>query len=181
MNTEDITTFVKAIADADRLRIIGFLIQKPARLSKISEGTGLHPSDTRHHLDRLIQAGMVQQVDGLYKWDDKALEHLARHQLEGEHRTYMPKTDLENDRRRVLAAYLKPDGTIKTVPLQPAKRQVILEYLLEAFTTGANYSEKDVNLILARFHPDAASLRRYLIDAGLLERERDGSRYWRPK
>ena len=79
--------------------------------------------------------------------------------------------DLEKNASRVLAAHLNPDGTIKTIPLQSAKLQIILEYLLNAFTVGANYTEKEVNLILAHFHPDTAGLRRYLIDAGMLEPE----------
>jgi hypothetical protein len=89
--------------------------------------------------------------------------------------------DLDKDRRRVLAGYLNPDGTIKQIPYQPAKLQIILDYLLNAFTVGANYTEKEVNLILAHFNPDTSGLRRDLVDAGMLERKRDGSRYWRPK
>jgi hypothetical protein len=181
MNIEDITAFVKAIADADRLRIVGLLTQKPAYLSEITRKTGFHPSETHHHLEMLKQGGVVQQAAGLYKLNDKALENLARTQLMGQRRSYTPRTDLENDRRRVLVTHLNPDGSIKTIPLQPAKRLVILGHLLEAFTIGTKYTEKEVNLILARFHPDTASLRRYLIDDGLLERERDGSNYWRPE
>ncbi len=88
---------------------------------------------------------------------------------------------MEKNAGRVLAAHLNPDGTIKTIPLQPAKLQVILDYLINAFTVGANYTEKEVNMILAHFHPDTCRPARDLIDAGMLERERDGSRYWRPK
>ena len=47
--------------------------------------------------------------------------------------------------------------------------------------TEQSYTEKEVNLILARFHEDTSGLRRNLVDAGLLARERDGSRYWRPE
>ena len=34
-----------------------------------------------------------------------------------------------------------------------------------------------VNLILAQVHPDTAALRRYLVDEGILDRER--GEYWR--
>jgi len=113
--------------------------------------------------------------------DDKALEKLARKQFQGERCAYTPEPDLAINRRRVLAAHLNPEGTIKIIPLQGAKLHVILDYLINAFTVGTNYTEKQVNMILAHFHPDTSALRRYLIDAGMLERERDGSRYWRPK
>jgi hypothetical protein len=181
MDKNEMLDFVKALADADRLRIIGLLTQRSARLTEIVEILGFHPADTQHHLYKLLQSGVVRLTEGIYELDDKALEKLARQQFQGERRAYTPKPDLENNRRRVLAAHLNPDGTIKTIPLQPIKRQVILDYLINAFTVGINYSEKEVNMILAHFHPDTSALRRYLIDNGMLERERDGSRYWRPK
>jgi hypothetical protein len=181
MDEREIIDFVKAVAEADRLRIVGLLTQKPARLSEISDVLGFHPSDTRRHLDQLMQSGVVRMSDDLYQLDTKALEKLSRRQFEGERASYTPEPELEKNRRRVLATHLNPDGTIKIIPLQPAKLHVILDYLINAFTIGANYTEKEVNLILAHFHPDTSGLRRDLIHSGMLERERDGSRYWRPK
>ena len=179
MNETGTLNFVKALADADRLRIIGLLAQKSASLTEISQDLGFHPSDTHHHLDQLLQSGMVRQTEGVYALDSAALEKLSRPHLEGKRDVYIPGADLEKDKRRVLAAYLKPDGTIRQIPQQPAKRQVILDYMVNAFSVGAQYSEKEVNLILAHFHPDTAALRRLLVDAGMLSRQRDGSRYWR--
>ena len=181
MNKQEMLDFVKAIADVDRLRIIGLLAQKPARFSEIVNGMGFHPADAQRHLDQLIQNGIIQLADGVYDLNAAALEKLARTQLQAERPALVLEPELENDRRRILAAHLKPDGTIKTIPVQSSKLQVVLDYLINAFTLGANYSEKEVNVILAHFHPDTAALRRYLIDAGMLERERNGSRYWRTK
>ena len=79
----------------------------------------------------------------------------------------------------MLASCLEPDGTIKKLPPQPGKLKVILDYLVQTFTPGINYTEKEVNTIIRRFHVDVSGLRRDLVDAGLLARERDGSRYWR--
>jgi hypothetical protein len=39
------------------------------------------------------------------------------------------------------------------------------------------YDEKEVNGILALWYPDYASLRRYLVDEGYLDRA--GGQYWR--
>jgi hypothetical protein len=36
---------------------------------------------------------------------------------------------------------------------------------------GREYPENEVNQALALFHPDVASLRRYMVDAGLVTRE----------
>jgi len=181
MDENEMRIFVKAIADADRLRIVGFLTQKSARLSEIIAAIGLHPADLRRHLDLLVQSGVLRLVDGLYELDVEALEKLTPRQFKGGRPAYAPDPDLGKDKSRVLAAHLNPDGTINMVPLQSTKLHVILEYLVNAFTVGIDYSEKEVNLILAHFHRDTSGLRRDLIDAGLLERERDGSRYWRPE
>jgi hypothetical protein len=181
MDKQEMLDFVKAIADADRLRIIGLLAQKPARFSEIVIGMGFHPADAQRHLNQLIQNGIVKLADGIYDLNAAALEKLARTQLQSERRVFPPEPGSGNDRIRILAALLNQDGTIKTIPVQPSKLRIILDYLINAFTAGANYSEQEVNVILAHFHPDTAALRRYLIDAGMLERERNGSRYWRPK
>ena len=45
------------------------------------------------------------------------------------------------------------------------------------FDIGVRYPEKRVNEVLKRFHADSASLRRHLVDEGLLSRER--GMYWR--
>jgi hypothetical protein len=179
MNVNEMLPFTKALADADRLRIVGLLTQKPAYLSEISQTLDLHPAHTGHHLNLLRQAGVVQLVEGVYQLEAERLEKLARRQFEGRRPTYPVEPDLEEKRRRILAAHLNLDGTIKQIPAQPARRQVLLEHVINAFSPGENYNEKEVNLILAHFHPDTAALRRYLVDAGMLGRESNGSRYWR--
>ena len=80
----------------------------------------------------------------------------------------------------MLAAYLNSDGSIKQLPHEPTKLRVILDYILEAFTPGVIYTEKEINMIIRRFHIDTAGLRRDMIDRGMLQRKSDGSQYWRP-
>ena len=112
--------------------------------------------------------------------DDNALESLSRTQFAGKRATYLPAPDLDPKTRKVLAAHLNADGTIRQLPFQSSKLRMILNYLVSAFTPGVDYTEKEVNTILRRFHEDTAGLRRDLVEAGLLARESDGSRYWRP-
>jgi hypothetical protein len=54
---------------------------------------------------------------------------------------------------------------------------IVLERIALEFEPGVRYDEKEVNAIVGRFFNDYASLRRYLIDAGLLAREH--GEYWR--
>ncbi len=62
---------------------------------------------------------------------------------------------------------------------QPGKFRIVLEYILAAFEPGVVYTEKEVNSVLRRFNEDVSGLRRDLIDAKMMSRERDGSKYWR--
>jgi hypothetical protein len=41
----------------------------------------------------------------------------------------------------------------------------------------ANYPEKQLNEIIAKYHPDTAALRRHMIEYGRLERDEE-SIYW---
>ena len=80
------------------------------------------------------------------------------------------------DAQRALHAYLR-DGRLIAMPRGGPRRQAVLEHLAQLFEPGRRYPEVDVNLILRQVWPDTAALRRYLVDAGLLDRA-DGQ-YWR--
>jgi hypothetical protein len=57
----------------------------------------------------------------------------------------------------------------------------MLRYLIEKFELERGYTEQQVNELLQQWYLDAdfVLVRRSLIDAGLLQRTRDGARYWR--
>lgn len=179
--TSDVLSFVKALASADRLRIVGLLSMGSKSAAEIAESLGVHPSEVSRHLEQLTASGVVIEADGVYELDEKAIESLARGQFEGKRPMYVPDEDRDEDVRKVLKAYLNADGTIKQIPQEGKKLLIILNYVLEAFAFDATYTEKEVNTILRRFHVDTASLRRAFIDHGFLARESDGSKYWRVK
>lgn len=78
---------------------------------------------------------------------------------------------------RVLANFLGEDGRLHTIPTKQAKLQVVLDHLAQQFEPGRKYPEAEVNDVLARFHPDVAALRRYLVEGQFLTR--DSGVYWR--
>ncbi len=173
--------YVKAMSDPNRLRIIGMLSQKPATRVEVAERLKLSPKDSLTHLGFLEFIGVVTQTDGVFTLNNDKLAVLAKEKLAEARPTYIPAEHLDEKSKKVLKAHLNADGSIKQVPLQPAKLHVILEYLIPFFEFDMNYTEKEVNTILRRFNEDTAGLRRDLIDAGLLDRESNGSRYWRVK
>jgi len=187
--TSEILPIVKALADSDRLRIVGVLVQNPASIRQVADELHISFREAFNHLAFLEHVGVVRAQtpgapqDTIYKLDAEGLGALSRRHLAGERReVYVPAPDLDKKSRKVLAAFLNADGTIRQIPIQePAKLRIILDYLIESFTPGVDYTEKEVNTIIRRFNVDVSGLRRDLVDAGLLARVRDGSRYWRPE
>jgi len=177
----EILSFVKAMASADRLRIVGLLSQGSKRAVEIAEALGIHPSDANRHLEQLTASGVVHEVDGVYDLDEKAIETLARGQFEGKRPVYVPEEDREVDVRKVLKTYLNADGTIRQIPQMGNKLLIILNFIVDAFPFDTIFTQKEVNTILRRFHVDSATLRRNLIDYRLMARESDGTKYWRTR
>jgi hypothetical protein len=174
--------FIKALAHADRLKIVGMLAQKPATMAEIAAGLSLPSRETFKHMAFLEHVSVVHKEGERYELDTNGLEVITRRQFEGKWLTYVSKPDLEQSSQKVLATFLNADGTIHQVPnsrTQAVKFRIVLEYILAAFEPGAVYTEKEVNSILHRFNEDVAGLRRDLVDAKMLARKRDGSQYWR--
>jgi hypothetical protein len=179
MNDTAMLDFVTALSDADRLRIIGLLSQRTARVAEIAADLNIPLRDAFDHLAFLAQVEVLRETGGVYELQTDGLKKLAREQFHETREAYVPAPELDQKARKILATYLNPDGAIKQIPSQPAKLRVILDFIVSSFTPGANYTEKEVNMILRRFHLDTAGLRRDLVDAGMLKRLSDGSRYWR--
>src|SRR5689334_17534254 len=158
----EILDFVKALSDRDRLRIVGVLSQKSATRAELASRLDLSLKVITDHLADLEQVGAVTQQGESYLVNDDRLATMAREKLAHERPTYVSAEDLDEKTKKVLKAHLNADGSIKRIPTQPAKLKVILDYLLPNFEMGMDYTEKQVNLILLRFHEDTAVLRREL-------------------
>jgi len=79
--------------------------------------------------------------------------------------------------------FLDGEGKITQLPKKGKVRFAVLAYLAEKFEKDRDYTEREVNVVCNIWHTfgDYFLLRRELVDHGFLNRERDGSRYWRPQ
>lgn len=64
------------------------------------------------------------------------------------------------------------DGLIVMLPSQLKKRKVLLDLLLEDFQPGRIYTEQEVNFKILDHYDDYCTVRRELVDFGLLKREK---------
>ena len=71
-------------------------------------------------------------------------------------------------------------GRLVEIPRAPELRLELLRHLAERFfEPGRTYTEPEVNALLREVHDDHAALRRYIVDAGLLQRDDAGTSYRR--
>jgi predicted transcriptional regulator len=182
--TDELVQFFKALADANRLKILGLLAQQNLSVEQIAGMLDLSPSTVSHHLGYLAEVGLVraraESYYNVYELDSKALEAQAQRLLSRETLPAIAAgVDLGGYDRKVVADYTLPDGRLKTIPAQRKKLEAVLRYIVQSFKPGLRYSEKQVNEILARFHEDTATLRREMVGYRLLARQGGGGEYWR--
>lgn len=77
----------------------------------------------------------------------------------------------------MLRTFVGRDGRIANLPAKAGKRLIVLDHVAQSFSKGCRYPERDVDAMPRTFHDDYPALRRYLVEAGLLERE--NGIYWR--
>jgi biotin operon repressor len=180
--SDELLRFFKALADANRLKIVGLLARQPYSGEELAALLGLKASTISHHLARLAQAGLVSaRAEGyynIYQLEESALQRVRRLFSKGDLVEAASRVDADGYDRKVLGDFLLPSGRLKEIPAQRKKREVLLRHVAGSFKAGRRYSEKQVNEMLSNFHADTASLRRELVAAGIMEREGGGGDYW---
>ncbi|HEY3524353.1 MAG TPA: DUF2087 domain-containing protein [Candidatus Limnocylindrales bacterium] len=169
---------LRALADPIRLRVAGRLAARPASVAQLVDELGMGRIAAARALAGLEEAGLVKSDGERWTIDRTTLARLGR-----ELNATKPSPDvvpaatatgrvLDRDETRILRSFLAR-GRLRSIPVAGRKREVVLRYLLDAvFPDETDRPERDVNDALRQYHEDVAALRRYLVDAGLVSRER---------
>jgi hypothetical protein len=175
--------FFKALADADRLRLIGLLAERERSVAELATLLALKPPAVAHHLAKLKEAGLVSMHAGdtgqRYALDMDRLRSLRQAVLQTGSASALAG-DLEGPswEHKVLRDFFEGDR-LKGIPSAAGKRAVIGRWFAARFTPGVRYREREVNALLEQHYEDSNTLRRLLIDHHLLQRTPDGREYWR--
>lgn len=166
---------VGLLADPARRAVFAALVLGDDEPASISARSGCSMRDTVAALDRMVAAGLVEAIDGgRFHLLAQAFQLAARREAPPE-----PASDFDDeteDRRRILDQALR-NGRLVAWPAKYSRRLVVLDHIAQRFEPGRHYSEREVNVVLAAIDSDTATVRRYLVDAGFLDRA-DGA-YWR--
>src|SRR3954447_1807297 len=164
---------VGLLADADRRRVVAAMILGATTADDIARTAGLDTRAVATALHRLTERGLVIR-DGDHSFLVEEAFALAARAAAATPDPVDP--DVDPEVARVMRAFVR-DGRITQIPMQRAKRRVLLEWVVQDFEPGRRYSEPMVNLVLGKRHPDTAALRRALVDEELMDR--DHGEYWR--
>lgn len=175
MTEKETIAFFKCLADKSRLSILKSLMMEDMYVERLAQRLELTSATVSFHLKKLEDAGAVTSYKDQYYtmysinkelFSINILDILKEKTSESE----LQKERDEAYRKKVLDAFFEY-GKLKNIPSQRKKERIVLEEIAKAFKKNKNYTEKEVNLIIADFHDDFCTLRRDMISEGLLERK----------
>jgi hypothetical protein len=171
------------LAEPDRLKALAAVALGAETLPEVAERAGLPPRAAARALKRLVAGGLLDGEGGKgYRVRSEALREAARRPASEPDDAALGTAPGAEVLRRFLRG-----GRLVAIPVARSKRLVVLDHLAGLFEPGRRYLEAEVNEALRAYHPDYATLRRYLVDEGFLDRadetDPSGSRsvklYWR--
>jgi hypothetical protein len=162
------------LAHCERLRIFGAIAaagEAGIRLDDAARVADIDFNAASKHFRKLWNAQLVERREDVVIACPRAIVEALREI--GSERAVDHNPEAPPEINRLLGR-----GGISEIPRNAALRQSLLAHIAEAFDPMVTYSESQVNETLHRWHPDHAALRRYLVEAGMLDRDSRGS-YWR--
>lgn len=163
----------KALGHPVRLLILNLVQARPRHGEELAMILSLNQATISHHLALLVEAGLLSaqrdQYYQVYSLQTVTLQKSLKELVFSIEAEFPAQVEEDAYRKKVLATFFRY-GRLLNLPAQLKKRQVILEKIAEAFEPGRAYTEREVNLVLLDFHDDVATLRRGLVEMGLMTR-----------
>ena len=193
---EKIVNFLKVMADKSRFRLLALLSEREYTVKELAAELGLKEPTVSWHLTMLRNHDVVdlrqEGTSHFYRLKQEGVHTLLK-DLKTKVQEEVSQEDGDDYERHILNTFFQKEGVreikledrtiqvvqhrLKEIPTQRKKQVIVLRRLAQEFEPGVHYTEKEVNEILKRYHSDFATLRRYLVDNKLMDR--DTRLYWR--
>jgi len=172
MKKESIIQLFKSLGDKTRLDIIESLKEKSYCLEEMAEKLELTPATLSFHLKKMQNVGLVSKSREQYFTNFKLLpdkfDLTLKEIVFSDNEQNKPIED-DKFRLKVLNTFMK-NGRIAQLPKQHKKRFVLLDEILKRFESNKIYEESEVDEIIRGFYDDHCTIRRMMIDEGLMTR-----------
>lgn len=143
----------------------------------VATATGLDGRTVATAVGRLEAGGLVERgADGTLVLLAAAFGRAARTAAAEAPVPEDPGVGHDAETASVLRRFVR-DGRLTALPAAEGKKRILLDVICQDLEPGRRYTEPEVNLVLRRWHDDVASVRRWLVDLGYLDRDR--GEYWR--
>jgi hypothetical protein len=174
----DAASLLALVVAGDRLPVVAALVLGATTVEEITARADLPARDVLRVLTRLESAGLTSVEGSRWTLHVDVLREAVTGDRWGAGRPALADGDGNESPQHnaVLRAFFR-QGRLVRMPAQRTKRLVVLNELAKEFEPGVRYPEVEVNEKLTAFHPDYASLRRYLVEEDFLARE--NGVYWR--
>lgn len=170
----DATEIVGLLAEPARLRVLSALVLGARTPAQVAAATGLSGREVARALGRLQAGGLV---DDLPHGGIGVRAELFKAAAIAAAPATTPDPEVGD---QVIARFVR-DGRLLSLPAQDSRRHQVLGFLAQSFEPGRRFPEREVDAVLRAWTDgggvDHVSVRRYLVDHGLLAR--DGGEYWR--
>ena len=195
------------IGNNDRLNILLALLRQPMTVAALVEKCGYNSTgQVYHHLKPLVAADLITEdkdsakgtyivkphrvqgiimllagihdmIDIQYSTGSWGAENEVHNGATMVDERYMVTAE---ECEKIISTYFETSSplVLKLLPPKEKKKLVILRVISEQFEKDRRYSETEVNQILKLIHEDYATIRRYLIEYGFMERTSDCRVYW---
>lgn len=175
MSEAEAIKLFKCLSDKSRLQILKSLTIEDMDVERLAERLDLTPATISFHLKKLSDAGAVRSYKKQYYTMYALCKDVFMTRIldiireESDEAALQDQRD-EAYRQRVIKSFFEY-GKLKAIPAQRKKERIILEEIAKSFEPGRDYTEREVNIIIADFHDDFCTIRRDMIGEKIMERE----------
>ncbi len=181
MDVERLQNIFKVLGNESRLRILQLLLEKSYCGEELARMMNLTSATISHHMKKLDETGIIFSKKEQYYTNYYVNEDILSNILQAD--IFYSQTRRDDERAReavdryvkyqqkIIKDFFDQQGNLRSIPSQRKKRKVILQKIAESFEPGRQYSEMEVNLILAGFHEDFCTLRREMVGYQLMRRK----------
>jgi len=165
----------KALSEKSRLQIVSVLLEKDSYIEELAQILDLSEPNISFHLKKLEEAELIiskkDQYYNIYSLKKEFLDITLRDLIYTEDIQKKVQEDrLEKYRQKVINSFIE-NGKLKIIPVQRKKKRIILEEIAKKFQKNQDYTEREVNFIIAGFNDDFCTIRRDMISEKIFIRE----------
>lgn len=175
MTEQNAIALFKCLADKSRIQILKSLMTEDMYVERLAQRIGITPATVSFHLKKLEDVGAVRsrrdQYYTMYSINPDVFNVTILDILkeESEEMTLQKERD-EIYRKKVIDSFFEY-GKLKSIPSQRKKERIVLEEIAKSFEKGREYTEREINIIIAGFNDDFCTIRRDMISEGIITRE----------